>query len=147
MSTVVYRDGIMAADSRAYGGSGSPSPGWKQKVHRLPDGSVVGVATAVIGMAERFVAWLAAGADPDGWGGDVKPDLRAIMVKPDGTRFLAEDAFFWAGPIETDFFAIGSGSAYATGALARGASAVEAVEVAILYDHHSGGTVSALSVR
>lgn len=143
MSVVVYRYGVMAADSQAYGGAGEQSPGTKRKIHRLSDGSRVGVVTGVCGEGERFVAWLEAGADPAAWVGD-KPDLRAIIVRPGGEVFLSNDSLHLSGPIECDRYAIGSGSAYAFGAMHMGATAEQAVGAAIEFDIHSGGPVQAL---
>lgn len=147
MSVVVYRDGVLAADSKAYGGKYQTSPGLKRKVHRLPDGTRVGVTTCVIGMAERFVQWMEAGADPEGWGADPKPDLRAIIVRPDGQVFLCDDGLHFSGPIETSRYAIGSGAEFALGAMSMGADAVRAVEVACEHDFHSGGPVISLAAE
>ena len=146
MSTVVYRDGVLAADSRAYGGHGQDSPGEKRKIYRLKDGSVVGVTSGVLGMGERFAAWLNAGGDPSAWTGS-DPDLRAIIIRPGGEVFLADDGLYFSGPIRCDHYAIGSGAPYAMGAMAMGASAVQAVHVAIAHDCHSGGRVRAIHVR
>lgn len=140
MSVVAYRDGVMAADSKAFGGSYQPSPGAKTKLYRLADGSRLGVVTAVLGMGERFAAWMNAGGDPAAWGTD-KPDLRALLVRPDGSVFLADDSVYFSGPIETEFYAIGSGSHYAMGAMALGATAGLAVEVACRFDPHCGGPI------
>lgn len=139
MSVVVYKDGILAADSKAYGGSYQSSPGWKRKIHRLVDGSRLGVTTAVLGTGERFVAWMNAGADPAAWVGEPKIDLRAIIIKPDGSVFLADDSLYFSGPIECSSYAIGSGAPYAIGAMAEGASAERAVDVAKMFDPHCGG--------
>ncbi|WP_426287520.1 hypothetical protein [Luteibacter sp. E-22] len=135
MSTIAYRDGVMAADTRAYGGRGEPSPGRKRKIHKLDDGSVVGVSTATLGLSERFVAWLKGGGDPKDF--DDKFDLRAVLVKPDGALYVADDTPYFSGPMETDFYAIGSGACYAMGAMAMGATAEEAVRVACEHDGHS----------
>lgn len=143
MSVVVYKDGILAADSRAYGGKYQTSPGAKAKMRRLSDGSRVGVTTAILGMGERFFAWMEAGADPKEWGPDPRPDLRAIIVRPDGAVFLAEDVYF-SGPIETTCYAIGSGADFALGAMACGATAEEAVRVACRFDDHCGEPVHVL---
>lgn len=136
MSTIAYRNGIMAADTRAYGGRGEPTPGRKVKVHRLDDGSIVGVSTATLGLSERFVAWLRAGANPKEF--DAKFDMRAVMVKPSGQLYVADDTPYFSGPMETDYYAIGSGAGYAMGAMAMGATAEEAVRVACEHDPHSG---------
>lgn len=145
MSVVVYRNGVLAADSRAYGGRGQCSPGEKRKVHQLPDGGRVGIVSAKLGEPERFLAWIKDGADPTAWAGE-KPDLRALLVKADGSVFLFEDGPYPSGPITCDaFYAIGSGSDFALGAMAMGATAQEAVGVAIRFDPNSGGTVATLS--
>lgn len=48
---------------------------------------------------------------------------------------------------ETDVFAVGSGSPYALGALAAGASVKRSVEVAVGLDLFSGGSVNSLVVK
>lgn len=144
MSTIVYRDGILAADSKAYGGKGQASPGIKVKARRLPDGTRVGVVTAIIGQGERFMNWLEAGGDPTAWGsGD--PDLRALVIRPDGGVYLYDDGPWPSGPIETDRYAIGSGSEFALAAMYLGADAERAVEVAAALDQHTGGPVLILT--
>lgn len=139
MSVVVFRDGVLAADCKAYGGRGQVSPGWKSKLHRLPDNSRIGIVSAILGEPERFLALLNADNNPLEWKGD-KPDLRALMIAPNGSLFLFEDSIWPSGPINAgEFYAIGSGSDYAMGAMAMGASAVEAVRVAIQFDPNCGG--------
>lgn len=49
MTTIVYRAGTMAADSRAWGFD-KAFIGEKTKVFRLDDGRLLGVSTAVIGL-------------------------------------------------------------------------------------------------
>jgi hypothetical protein len=129
VSVVVYKDGVLAADSKAWGGRGNASPGTKRKVHRLPDGTRVGIVSAVVGLPERFVGWLIDGADPLKWTGD-QPDLAAIIVKPNGEVFLAHDSVYCSGPLTTSQHAIGSGSDYALGALEMGATIEQAIVVA-----------------
>ena len=142
MSVVAYRWGVLAADSRAYGGHGHPSPGFKRKLHRLADGSRVGVVSAKLGEPERFLAWLRKGRKPEEWTGG-KPDIRALLVEPGGRVFLFEDSVWPSGPISpAEFYAIGSGQEYAIGAMAAGASAPEAVQIAIRFDPHCGGPVA-----
>lgn len=146
MSVVAYRDGVMAADTRAYGGTWSASPGAKTKIHMLEDGTRVGITSSVVGQPERVAAWLRGGAIPEDWGaGDVLSSM--LMVKPDGGVFLARDSLYFAGPIECTYYAIGSGSDYALGAMAMGASAARAVEIACELDPHCGGRVSVVPAR
>ena len=143
MSIVAYKNGILAADSRAYGGDYQTSPGTKAKIHRLADGSRVGVTSAIIGMPERYVAWLNAGADPEKFG-DPKPDCTVLLVKPNGDIFLADSGLYFSGPIKCEAHAIGSGAPIAVGAMAAGASAEEAVAIACRFDKHCGLPVMAL---
>lgn len=138
MSVVVYKDGVLAADSKAYGGKYQTSPGWKRKAHRLEDGTRVGVVSAVLGEPERFVAWLRAGGDPEAWKGE-KPDVRALVVRPNGALFLHDESLTPSVPIECEFYAIGSGGEFAMGAMAMGADVEEAIRVAIRFDVNSGG--------
>lgn len=144
MSVIAYKDGVMAADSRAWGGKYSCSPGTKAKAHRLEDGTRVGIVSAVVGMPERFVAWLKAGSDPKEWGGDPRPDLKAMIVRPNGEVYLAEDDVWFSGPIKTTCHAIGSGGEYALGAMYAGLSAPEAVRIACQLDVNCGEPVLVL---
>lgn len=143
MSIVVYKDGILAADTRAYGGRGQTSPGQKAKIHRLEDGTRVGIVSAVLGEPEKFLAWMKEGADRTKWTGD-KPDLRALIIHPNGEVFLADDSIWFSGPIECATYAIGSGGDFALGAMAMGASAKQAVYVACDLDVHCGAPVQTL---
>lgn len=143
MSVIAFKHGVLAADSRAYGGNWQASPGQKTKIHLLADGSRVGITSAAIGTPERFLAWLRAGADPAKWTGD-KPECRALMVKPSGEVFLASDSVHFSGPITSDCYAIGSGCDFAMGAMLAGASSEEAVRIACRLDPHCGEPVMTL---
>lgn len=143
MSVVVYKDGILAADTCAYGGRGQTSPGQKAKIHRLEDGTRVGIVSAMIGEPERFLAWLKAGEDRTNWTGD-KPDFRALIIRPNGDVFLADDSIWFSGPIECTSYAIGSGGDYAMGAMAMGASAKQAAYVACDLDQCTNAPVQTL---
>lgn len=145
MSTIVYRDGVMAADSRAYSGNSSPI-GHKMKIRRLSDGSLVGVSTCKPGLSEAFMKWLEDGADVDhGLYGDI--DLAALVVRPNGEVYYYFDGLYPSGPLIAPWFAVGSGERYAMGALEMGADAVRAAEVAAVLDTMSAPPVTALELR
>ena len=146
MSVVAWKAGVMASDSKAYGGSYESSPGTKHKTDRLPDGSLLGIISSVVGLPERFRRWVAAGSDPAAWLGDA-PVMRALHVKPDGEVFLYDDSIYPSGPIECAAYAIGSGGAYAVGAMAFGAPAKQAVYIALDIDPHCGGPVHTLTLE
>lgn len=141
MSTVAYRDGILAADSQATAGNIACRA---EKIFALPNCIVGGAGhlTAVI----RFVEWMRAGQSAK-----KKPDLdgdslAAIVVWPDG-RVEEWDGTLVPMPVFEQFTAVGSGRALAIGAMSMGASAVQAVEVAATWDVHTGGEVIAFDVR
>jgi ATP-dependent protease HslVU (ClpYQ) peptidase subunit len=64
-------------------------------------------------------------------GKDLSIDL--LLVKPDGTAWLLNEAFDFE-PVENEFIAIGSGAAYAMGAMACGRTAVQSLKVAARFD-------------
>jgi len=141
LSVVVYHKGVMAADSRAYSGSTHPI-GTKLKIHRLADGSIVGITSNQVGMPEAFVEWLNKGANRD----DVmpaEPCLSAIHVSPTGEVAIYSDGYT-PSRVMGETFTVGSGRKYALGAIAMGADAVRAVEVAIENDLWCGGPVALL---
>lgn len=133
MTTVAW-DGRTFASDRRMGE-------WRtaNKQFELPDGRVLSGAGYMDDLAE-VAAWLTAGGDERD-----KP-----VIGDDDTDFLLVDGAkcYWLTcpflrPIEVldGMAAIGSGSAYALGAMAAGKSAAEAVEIAARFDPHTGGGV------
>lgn len=128
MTTIAYRDGVMAADSRAFSGHAMPI-GSKRKIHRLSDGGIVGVSCNRAGMGEALVEWIKAGAVPKDGPDMVEKKFSILWVKPGGQVFFACDEFVFSGPLDGRFWAIGSGDGIALGVMAMGGSARKAVEV------------------
>jgi hypothetical protein len=145
LSVVVYHDGIMAADTRAYSGD-RHFVGNKLKIHRMPDGSLLGIVSNQVGMPEAFKQWVAEGADREAVMPD-QPSFEAIHVMPDGKIFYYDDGYTPSGPIVAQTLTIGSGKKYALGAIKMGADAVRAVEIAIDCDVWCGAPVSALPLN
>lgn len=137
MTTVAYRDGILAADSRGTC-AGWVQPGKETKLFRLQDGRAAGV-TGQWAIAKRLLDWIESDrstAQPEG-------DARVIVV---GKRIeVFEDGHSYIE--NAKFMAWGSGMPPALGALHAGASAVEAVRIASLVDTLSGGKVMFLECR
>jgi hypothetical protein len=135
MTTIAYRWGVLAADSRMMLG-GWKSPYDATKLHRLPDGTVCGVVGEYsLGIA--FVEWLQS-REVDG-----RPSLEGASVvhlAKDGTITVHEGG--GAFPIgKPDFGAWGSGMPAALAAMHMGADARKAVEIAALLDDSTGGPV------
>lgn len=132
MTTIAYRAGVMAADSRAYGGSKLPI-GEKCKIKRLDNGTLIGVTSTIVGASSAVMAWYEAGcpAKPEV---DLPESFSLLVVEHERKAFYAENKPLLSGPLHADFFAIGSGEEYALGALAFGANAVQAVAMACKLD-------------
>lgn len=151
MTTIAYRDGIMAADSRAFSGGSTPI-GFKRKLFEMPDGSVVGVSTNQPGLGEWFVDWLSGkiSEDPHNIREPVlqgNTEFTALHVTPLGNVFFYHDSLYPSGPLTDEFFAIGSGDRYAIGAMLMGASAVRAVEIAMQVDPWTDGEIVRVKIE
>jgi ATP-dependent protease HslVU (ClpYQ) peptidase subunit len=145
MSVVVYKGGVMAADSRAY--SGCPHPmGSKRKIHRLADGSLLGITSNVVGMPERVKTWIEAGMDGDAEM-PVNPIFDALLIRPNGEVFLFCDGYSPSGPLTAEAFSIGSGKKYAYGAFQMGAGAIEAINATIACDMWTGAPIHSLTLE
>lgn len=160
MTTIAFKNGYMAADSRGYSGSERPI-GSKSKLFDLPDGSVLGISTDKPGFSElvgKYIReaieageterpWLALStADFAGFGFH-EFSFYALLARPGNKVYYFDDALFPSGPLDAPYFAIGTGSNYAMGAMYSGASAFEAVGAACKFDIWSGGEVKCVLVQ
>lgn len=143
MTTIVYRNGVMACDSRAYSGGSMPI-GSKSKIERLDDGTLLGVSSTIPGGAEAIRQWY-----KDGMPKDCNynlPDRFSLLVaKLNGSIFMANDNLMISGPLMGEYFAIGSGSEYALGAMAAGLGPEQAVKIACELDVWSSEPIFALT--
>lgn len=138
MTTLVYRDGVLAADSRGTR-NGMICPGAVSKVY-IVDGRLVGfVGDSAFG--QRFVRDLREGREP----ADLEGEAIAVVVDSDGTVRVHQNATWYVE--EGPFAAWGTGLAAALGALHMGATADQAVEAACEVDPNSGGPVQIVSLR
>lgn len=144
MTTIVYRDGILASDRRAYAGDKKPI-GTKTKIHRLEDGTLWGVSSGNVGADALLGRWLKGGCEVVE-SSDLKPEnFELIVIRPNGGIFYANGNLDLTGPLTAEYLAIGSGDHFAMGALAMGASAEVAVQIASNLDIWSGGGVDTLT--
>ena len=145
MTTIVYRDGILAADSRAYSGHSAPV-GFKRKIYgRERDGAMIGVSSTCPGLSEQIAAWFLDDKNPDrepSWPGDAGFD--AIEIDAEGDVFFYGGTLHPTGPLSAPYFAIGSGAEYALGAMLMGANAMEAVQAGITFDPWSAGDMTVI---
>jgi ATP-dependent protease HslVU (ClpYQ) peptidase subunit len=148
MTTICFRAGVMATDSRAYSGDKMPI-GEKKKLHRLSNGALVGSSSRIVGNTDSFAAWCQAAID-DGQdlpriASGTDYGVQALLVWTDGTVHYWNDGTTWTGPLEADFFAIGSGEQFAFGAMKAGATAEEAVRIASECDPWTGGRIQTVT--
>lgn len=131
----------MAADSQATNGGRFIQT---EKCWRIPGG-----ALAVVGQAEQGLAlrdWYINGADPAKWPEFQKGDDWTNLIVFDGGRLVEYERLPIAQTVFGPHAAFGSGADLARGAMAMGATAAQAVEVAIKYNIYCGGPVVAFEV-
>lgn len=142
MTTIAYRDGVLAGDGWAFIRETRVATD-DQKIVRLKDGSVLAdVGSAVTGKA--FEVWLDAGAKPED--GPRNPDDTIVHLRLDGTLRVYEGDFYYDHD-PTRFRAWGHGMEFAMGAMAQGATAEEAIGIAARFDAYTGGTILALRLE
>ena len=140
MTTIVYRDGVLASDSQCQA-SRSRQPGSLTKIWRIKGRLVAGCGKST--HIERFRKWVETGMR--GQAPDMGDESSGIVIEPDGRVREFEEC----GEITTltaPFYAWGTGMPAALGALYMGATAERAVEVAMLVDINSGGPVQSLKL-
>lgn len=144
MTTIVWRDGLVAADSRIIRGGDRISPETVMKVWRLEHGGL-GAAAGAVWIVSEFRDWLNRGQKA--WERPKVPDDTVVMeFKTDGHIVeYATDGVTETNPAR-GYFAWGSGADYAYGAMEMGASARRAVEIAMLFDYGTGGDITVLEV-
>lgn len=139
MTTIAYKDGQICGDGLAW--ENDVTCGVMQKVGPFADGSLWGFAGRIhyLNRIKEWVAWPL-------WVGD-PPDLidsTFVVVLPNG-RVRQWEANGWCD-VDAPFHAWGTGRQLALGAMAAGASAVQAVEIAADMDAYTGGPILAFTL-
>ena len=141
MTTIVYRDGTLAADTRAM--IGDNILGSVVKIARNSNGDLAGAA----GLASynyAFLKWFTGmenGPPPTASKDDNNFD-RGVIFRKNGRIEVFEPTglFIMTAP----YYAFGSGKPEAVGAMFMGATAEQAVEAAIAHDRDTGGEITVL---
>jgi hypothetical protein len=140
--TVIAWDGKTLASDKAAVDSGTIRT--LTKIKRAPGGELL-AAAGISHITERLFVWYAAGADPEKYP-DPEAKCSFLVIKADGAKLL-----FDGGPFpdvyEDGFIAIGSGRAFAIGAMAMGADARRAVEIASHWAEGCGRGVDAMTLE
>lgn len=139
MTTIAYRDGVLAADSLVNSSNGA-SCGTVHKIGKVGGHKLLWGFSGDLARMEAFVAWANGkrDGDPPTWGDDCGV---GILVNHQGPREWWGDG--WA-QYDAPFYAWGSGERIALGAMWAGADAARAVEIAANIDSQSGLPVRVL---
>ena len=143
MTTVVYRDGVLAADRRITHGRYIDSDACN-KLFRTPDGWI-GAFCGGAAAGNAFGMWALGDRDKPA----PKGNYTGILVSPKRTVYEFECGLP-LGPLpkprKNFFYAWGSGGPSALGALHAGADAKKAVLIAQKVDSGSGGGADILTI-
>jgi ATP-dependent protease HslVU (ClpYQ) peptidase subunit len=134
MTTVAYKNGIIACDKQGTDGN----VGMKASFKAVRTDDTVYLITGTLYKGVRFAEWLA-----DGQHGKA-PKLKNTDVLEFDMRsgkLVIYEGQSYPLPVEETMYAYGSGGQIALGAMAAGATAEEAVKIAIKYDVYTGGGV------
>lgn len=146
MTTIAYRDGVLAADTLATWGKVKVDQKC-QKLWKLRDGSLVGGSGAYnqVCTAVEILKTILDKRE--------QKDLPAFKLKDADLLFVSANgggvflfARGWEDISHLPYFAIGHGRDFALAAMDAGASATEAVKIAIDRDVYTGGRVKSLTL-
>jgi hypothetical protein len=142
MTTITFKAGILAADTLI--SYSNITNGNRNKIARCGKHTVALAGNTYL--RRPLEEWVADGCNPASVPQALLDDdavFAALIIDQDGNVFEFDNGYLT--PVYADYTAIGSGAMLALGAMAHGASAVEAVIAAALHDKNSGGPVTSLS--
>lgn len=138
MTTLVYKNKLLFSDSRAYAGNSNSSLpiGNKEKILKIKDPDnkywYLGVSTVHPGLSKKLAKkFEELGIDMIL---DDEIDVHALAINSIGEIHYFAKGIAFTGPLQCKFIAIGSGDAYAYGAMANGANGYDAIKIAIEAD-------------
>jgi ATP-dependent protease HslVU (ClpYQ) peptidase subunit len=136
MTTIVadVENGLMASDSRVGHGANS-----FRSVKLFEVGKELIGVSGNLSNAMKFVDWYAAGCDTDSEPAFEGEGFDALVL--DGARLMAWDDSMVPMRVLEPFYAIGSGSQAAMGAMLAGATAEKAIEIAAKLDSNTDSNV------
>jgi hypothetical protein len=137
MTTIAYRDGVLASDSReTICGNDETAmvvDDNSVKVFKLRDGRLYGGAQASEDIVRLYEALKAGAPLPK------LDDVVGMLIDKRGRIWLYEGNIWQR--ITLRYYAIGTGAPFAMGAMDAGATAIEAARIGARRDPYSGGKV------
>lgn len=140
MTTIAYKDGVLAADSQETNGKMVDNFHCK-KIFRLKNGGIIGTS------GSSSAGWQLIACLEDYAGGT--PPLNRVKCN---ALFLFKkkvwyyEPYHWYDITKDGHYAIGTGRDFAIAAMDAGASAEEAVQIAANRDIYTGGRVQTLEI-
>lgn len=135
MTAIAYKGGLMAADTATFDGDAIPYH--IKKIWRVRGSLVASAGQSSACMA--FRDWYATGKDvPFERHTD---DFDGLVVQADGVVLRMSGQYGQFLRYDAPFHAIGAGTEMLIGAMAAGATAPQAVEIAIKWSRYAGGGV------
>ncbi len=146
MTTIVYKDGILATDSRLSANGALISD---TNIKAIKTRKYIAAASGDGGMCDMFLEWARLDfnerAKPDvPYGIDID-DFEGMHWDKQGNLTIYNGTLLPTYVGKVDYYTSGSGGDVAKGALLMGASAIEAVEIAKKVDMNSGGAVQTVT--
>jgi hypothetical protein len=144
VTTIAFRNGILAGDGRETIQNDEHSSYYIlqdkcRKVLKLRDGRLFGGAhgsESIVRLEEALKKGLPA---------PKLEDIAGLLIDTKGRIFLYEGNIWQR--VKAPYYAVGSGSILAFGAMDAGATAIEAVRIAVRRDPYSGGKVTHVRLR
>lgn len=151
MTTVAFRNGILAFDSRV---CAEHMIIQKEFTKGIKTENHLCAYAGDVGFGELFLEWVKNGMNPSDppktMVNNSAEDIEALVIDKKGNVILWTSAPSGMLPInlgKIPFYAIGTGAEFAFGAMEAGLTAKEAVEIAIKYDQNSGQPVKTISFK
>lgn len=153
MTTIAYKNGVLAADSLI--NYGTFSNGEINKIHvvSIPEDDGKRVRRAMMAVSgavwviEPLIEWIECGATQD----EIPHcllvaanEFSCIMIDDEGIVWEFNNGFFLKCGVQ--YHSIGSGQMFALGAMAAGIEAPEAVAAAMKHDKATGGAITVCTV-
>jgi hypothetical protein len=158
VTTIAYKNGVLAADSLI--NYGTFSNGEINKIHviNVPEGGddthppkrvrkAMIAISGVVWVTEPMIEWIEGGASQDEIPHcllSAAEHFSCIMIDDEGTVWEFSNGFFLKCGVQ--YIAIGSGQMFALGAMAAGIEAPEAVAAAMKHDKATGGAITICTI-
>lgn len=141
MTTIAYKDGVLASDTGS--SIGRMYAGKVNKIAQAKDGMMCGLAGRILD-ASLLQEWMFNGADRDNLPDFEDEDAEGIIVTDGKLEYITSKGIF---SIDAPYYAEGTGYLIAMGAMAQGATAERAVEIAIRLDECTYAPIQVFKVK